>query len=216
MTSKHFVRAVAIADMTKFPNFMNAADPQDPKSVPTPDQTPQLTFLINAYNGLFYKAIADAYPINTPGQIKNLYGAQRRAALREKSVSFEDLRRQIGGIDPRALFALTDGTKDGPRASSAVYSYFNLSGELNRAAQDYVNDLSKVKEPVRLQNMVEVTPWIASVDEFFAPRGGRSKLEWHQKSSDQLSPRARATSAILRRAIIRSSSVSATLRSTKP
>ncbi len=170
-----FVRAVGIANLDKFPKWMNPADPEDPKSVPTPDRTPELTFLINAYNGLFFKTLADAYPINTPGQIKGLY-TEKTHRVAGKMMSFGELRREIGQIEPRALFALTDGTKDGPRATSAVYTYFNLSGQLTRAAQAYVNDLAHVKEPIRLQNSVEVSPWLASVDEFFAPKGGRRKF----------------------------------------
>ena len=170
-----FVRAVGIANMDRFPKWMNPADPQDPKSVPTLDRTPELTFLINAYNGLFFKTVADAYPVNTPAQIKGLYTAKTHLVA-GKMMSLGELREQIGRIDPRALFALNDGTNNGPRATSAAYTYFNLSGQLTRAAQVFVNDLSRVKEPIRLQNTVEVSPWLASVDEFFAPKSGRRKF----------------------------------------
>lgn len=169
-----FVRAVAIADRDKFPKWMNPADPKDPKSVATPDRTPELTFLINAYNGLFFKTLADAYPINTPGQIKGLYTAKTHR-LAGKDVSFDDLRREIAALDPRALFALPDGTNNGPRATSAAYTYFGLSNQLDRAAQAFVNDQSRVQAPIRLQNTVEVSPWLAGINEFFAPKGGRVK-----------------------------------------
>ncbi|PQV64958.1 Protein of unknown function, DUF547 [Abditibacterium utsteinense] len=169
-----FVRAVAIADMTRFPKWMNPPDPQDPKSTASLDRTPELTFLINAYNGLFFKAIADAYPVNSPAQIKGLDSAKTRRVA-GKDVSFAELRRQIATIDPRALFALPDGTNAGPRASSKVYSYLGLGAQLNQAANAYVNDLSRVKSPLRLQNMVEVSPWLATVDEYFAPKTAKRK-----------------------------------------
>ncbi len=169
-----FVRAVAVADLTRFPKWMNPPDPNVANSTATPDRTPELTFYINAYNGLFFKAIADAYPINSPGQIKGLMTAKTRRVA-GKDTSFAELRKEIAGIDPRALFALPDGTNNGPRATSVAYSYSSLGGQLNRAVQNYVNDLSRVEAPIRLQNTVQVSPWLLSVDEFFAPKGGRNK-----------------------------------------
>ncbi len=171
-----FARAVAIADMSKFPTWMNPADPEVPQSKPTPDRAPELTFLINAYNGLFFKAVADAYPVNSPSQIKDLDSAKTRRVA-GKDVSFADLRRQIGTLDPRALFALPDGTNSGPRASGKVYSYYGLGAQLNQAITAFVNDFSRVQAPVRLQNTVEVSPWLQGVDEYFAPKS--SKRKWN-------------------------------------
>lgn len=171
-----FVRAVGIADMTRFPKWMNPPDPEVAKSTATLDRTPELTFLVNAYNGLFLKAITDAYPLNSPLQIKNLDTAKTRRVA-GKDTSFAELRRQIAEIDPRALFALPDGTNSGPRASSHAYSYLGLGAQLNQAVTYYVNDFSRVKSPVRLQNTVEVSPWLQNVDEFFAPK--TSKRKWN-------------------------------------
>ncbi len=169
-----FVRAVAVADMTQFPKWMNPPNPEIPKSISTPDRTPELAFLINAYNGLFFKAVADAYPVNSPLQIKNLDSAKTRRVA-GKNLSFAELRRQIAEIDPRALFALPDGTNSGPRASARVYSFLGMNAQLDQAAMAFVNDFSRVQAPVRLQNTVQVSPWLQSVDGFFAPKTAKRK-----------------------------------------
>ena len=169
-----FVRAVAIADLTKFPEWMLPADPENPKSKATPDRTPQLTFYINAYNGLFLKALADAYPVGSPLQIEGLDTAKTRVVA-GKTYSFAELRALIAEMDPRALFALPDGTNSGPRAASGVYRYFGLGEQLNAAISSFVNDLTRVKPPVRLANTVEVSSFLATVDPYFAPQTGRRK-----------------------------------------
>jgi hypothetical protein len=169
-----FVRAVAIADMNKFPKWTIPADPKDPKSKDELDRTPELTFYINAYNGLYLKAIADAYPVNSPGEIKNL-DTEKSRVVAGQSYSFADLRRKIAEIDPRALFALPDGTKMGPRPSTGAYRYSGLDAQLNDAVSSYVNDITRVAVPVRLQNIVAVSPWLQSVDEWFGGKSNRSK-----------------------------------------
>lgn len=187
-----FVRALALADLTKFPNWMNPADPADPKSKPTPDRTPELVFWINAYNGLFLKAIADAYPVKSPTQIAGLDSAKTRVVA-GKAYSFADLRRKIAEIDPRALFALPDGTKSGPRALSSVYRYTNLGKQLNGAITAFINDPTHVEPPLRLKNTVSVSPWLLSVEEWFKPKASRRKMDgarrllssYAQRNSDQ-------------------------------
>ncbi|HEX9996338.1 MAG TPA: DUF547 domain-containing protein [Abditibacterium sp.] len=169
-----FARAVAIADMTKFPQWMIPPDPEKPNSKATPDRTPQLTFYINAYNGLFLKAIADAYPVNSPSQIEGLDTAKTRVVA-GKTYSFAELRELIAEMDPRALFALPDGTNSGPRAAAGVYRYAGLDEQLNAAISFFVNDLTRVGTPARLQNSVEVSPWLATIDGYFAPKTGRRK-----------------------------------------
>lgn len=169
-----FVRAVAIADLSKFPKWMIPADPNDPKSVEEPDRTPELTFYINAYNALFLKAITDGYPVGSPTEIKNLDTAKTRTVA-GKAYSFADLRKVIAELDPRALFALPDGTNGGPRAAGTAYRYTNLNAQLNGAVNSYINDITRVAPPVRLQNTVMVSPWLQSVDEWFVGKGRRSK-----------------------------------------
>ncbi|RYG70866.1 DUF547 domain-containing protein [bacterium] len=169
-----FVRAVAIADLTKFPKWMVPSDPKDPKSKEKPDQFPELAFYINAYNGLFLKAVGDEYPIRSLGDIKGL-DTEKTRVVAGQSYSFADLRRKIAEIDPRALFCLPDGTNAGPRASSGVFRYTGLDQQLNAAISSFVNDVTRVTPPVRLENKVSVSPWMQTVDEYFGTKGGRSK-----------------------------------------
>jgi hypothetical protein len=169
-----FARAVAIADLSKFPVWTVAADPEDPKSKSHPDNTAELTFFINAYNGLYLKAIADAYPVSSPAEIKNL-DTDKTRVVAGQNYSFAELRRKIAGMDSRALFALPDGTNSGPRASNSVYRYFGLDAQLNAAVSSYVNDVSRVMPPLRLQNTVTVSPWLSTVDEYFSPKTGRNQ-----------------------------------------
>jgi hypothetical protein len=171
-----FVRAVAIADLTKFPQWMVPPDPADPTAKEKPDQTPELAFWINAYNGLFIKAIADAYPINSPGQISGLDSAKTRVVA-GKNYSFAELRKKIASIDARALFALPDGTNSGPRAASSVYRYVGLSSRINDAIRAFINDVTRVQPPQRLQSTVQVSPWLMEVDGFLKPQASRRKWE---------------------------------------
>ncbi len=187
-----FVRAVAIADMKKFPTWTITADPEVKGSKDGIDRTAELAFLINAYNGLFIKAIADAYPLDGPSQIKDLDTAKTRVVGGE-TYSFADLRRKIAAIDPRALFALPDGTNSGPRASPMVYRYLGLNSVLNEVIKSFVNDVTRVQPPLRLQNTVQVSPWLATIDEYFKTKSNRRKwsgvrtiLEGYtSRSSDQ-------------------------------
>lgn len=175
-----FVRAVAVADLTKFPQWMIPPDPEDPKAKATPDRSPELIFWINAYNGLFLKTIADAYPVNSPSQIPDLDKAKTRVVAGQ-TYSFADMRRKIAEIDARALFALPDGTVEGPRAAPGVYRYIGLNEQLNAAARAFVNDITRVTAPNRLQNSVAVSPWLATVDEYFRPDATRRKWEGIRK-----------------------------------
>lgn len=171
-----FVRAVAIADLNRFPAWKLPADKNNPKAAETLDRTPELMFWINAYNALFIKAIADAYPVKSPTQIKDLDTAKTRV-VGGKSYSFAQMRRIIAEMDPRALFALLDGTNSGPRAQSSVFRYVGLGAQLNAVISAFVNDQTRVGPPQRLQNTVAVSPWLLSVDEYFKPKGTRRKLD---------------------------------------
>lgn len=171
-----FVRAVAIADMKKFPAWPVPADPEVKDSKDGLDQTAELAFLINAYNALFIKAIADAYPVNGPSLIKDLDTAKTRV-VGGVNYSFADLRRKIAEIDPRALFALPDGTNSGPRASMLAYRYLGLNTLLNEVVKGFINDTTRVAVPDRARNVVQVSPFLATVDEFFRAKTSRRKGE---------------------------------------
>lgn len=169
-----FVRAVAVADVSNFPVFSNPVDPNDPTKGVMADNSAELTFYINAYNGLRLKTIADLYPrvsgsdLDSLDKVKNLTIAMRQT-------SFFELREKIGKTDPRALFALMSGTEDGPSAPFTVYRFSRLGQQLNAAVKGFVNDPTKVSPPDRLANKVEVSPYLAEVEPFFKPSRSRRK-----------------------------------------
>lgn len=161
-----FVRAVGLADLSQFPTFPVPADPAVPNSKPTIDRTAELAFWINAYNGLFLKAVCDAYPIDTIGDIKDHDSAQTRIVA-GKSYSFAQLRAIIAAMDPRALFALSNGTKDGPAEQQFAFRFANLNTRLLASAAAYINNNAHVSQPDRDANTVHVSPWLATVDPYF-------------------------------------------------
>lgn len=169
-----FVRAVAIADLGQFPVFTTPVDLKDATKGMMPDRSPETPFWINSYNALRLKAIADRYPGISNTQLKQLDTA-KNLTVAGQTYSFALLRQKIAAMDPRALFALMSGIKDGPSASIAVYRYSGLGQQLNLAVQGFVNDQTKVAAPDRLTSSVEVSPFLAEVDPFFKPRGSRRK-----------------------------------------
>lgn len=170
-----FVRAVAIADVSNFPVFSTPVDPKDPAKGVMPDNSAELTFLINAYNGLRLKTIADAYPKVSGEDLRRL-DRVKNLTVGGKRTSFSEMRDKIGKMDARALFALMSGTQDGPSAPFAVYRFSDLGRSLNAAARGFVNDQNKVSPPDRLANRVEVSPFLTEIDPFFKPSGSRRKL----------------------------------------
>ncbi len=171
-----FARAVAIADMGQFPIFTSPKDPQDLTKGTVPDTSAELTFWINAYNGLRIKAITDLYPLPGSGTPRD-FDTAKTQTVAGKNYSFAQLRDKIGKMDPRALFALMSGSLDGPGAPLAVYRYSRLNLQLEGAAKAFVNDPNKVSVPDRLANRVEVSPYLQMVDGYFKPKGGRRKYE---------------------------------------
>ena len=170
-----FARAVAIADLGQFPVFTTPLDKNDPNKGTFQDSSAQLTFWINAYNGLRLKAISDLYPISSLAQIKD-FDTAKTQTVAGKKYSFAELRDKIGKMDPRALFAITSGTEDGPSIPLAVFRFSRLSEQLDLAVKSFVNDPNKVSTPDRLANRVEVSPYLKEVDTYFASKSSRRKL----------------------------------------
>ena len=170
-----FARAAAIADLGQFPNFTSPVDANDPTKGVRPDTTPELTFWINVYNGLRIKAISDRYPISSVLSVKDLDSA-KNLTVAGKTYSFAELRDKIGKMDPRALFAITKGTADGPSVPTTVFRYSRLSAQLEQATKAFVNDPNKVGVPDRLANSVEVSPYLQEVDTYFKGKSSRRKF----------------------------------------
>lgn len=171
-----FARAVAIADLSQFPVFTVAVDPKDPTLGTKPDNTPELTFWINAYNGLRLKALADRYPVGSVIGLKD-FDDVKNQVVAGKKYSFAELRDKIGKMDARALFAITSGAEEGPGVPLTVYRYSQLSDQLNQSVSAFVNDQTKVSAPDRLANKVQASPYLQQVDLYFKPKNGRRKFE---------------------------------------
>ena len=176
-----FVRAVAAADVTKFPVFKAApveeANPNATKKeqAPQDDRSWELAFWINAYNAHFIKAIADAYPLSNVTTVKDFDKARTRVVAGQ-NLSFEQMRAKIAAFDPRALFALIDGTKSGPAMASQAYRWTGLSTLLDANISGFMNHPNNV-QLTRIQNKVAVSEFLASVDEAFKPKGARRKWD---------------------------------------
>ena len=164
-----FVRAVGLAEMDNFPIFKD----KDSKGETVLDQRQPLSFYLNAYNALFLKAVSDAYPVGNVSEIGDLYSKKRTVAGQE--MSLDELRKKIVELDPRALFVLMDGTKNGPRAVQGALLAYNLDRELNAGITSYVNDPLRVSTPSRLGNEVTVSPWLQSADDYFQPTKRRRR-----------------------------------------
>lgn len=167
---KLFERAVALADTNQFPVF----EDKDETGAIVQNRNSELAFYINVYNGLFLKALGDAYPVKSVSQIKDLDSVKR--VVGGQPLSFAEMRRKIAGLDKRALFALIDGTTQGPRAPQAPFRYSNLGRQLNASVRAFVDDINRVSVPERGQNgQVFVSPWLQGVDEYFRTKVAKRK-----------------------------------------
>ena len=158
-----YVRAVGLAEMNNFPVFKDTG--ADGKTVL--DQRQPLAFYINAYNALFLKAVADAFPVGNVAQIADLDTKPRLVA--GQMTSLAQLRKKITDLDPRAIFVLMDGTLGGPRALKSAVLGFNLGNDMNAAIKAFVDDPTRVPAPSRLSNEVVVSSWLQQADDLFKP-----------------------------------------------
>ena len=170
-----YMEAIATADLKKFPVLQLPPKEDDPKKKMREDRSAELVFWINAYNAHILKAIADAYPINSPDDIKDFDTAKTRVVGGEQ-YSFREMRKKIASFDPRALFALTNGTKGGPRLAPKAYRFADLNDTLEIAAKNFVNDPSNVSL-LRIQNEVTINSYFTEFNETFAPRTDSKRLE---------------------------------------
>ena len=164
-----FVRAVGLAQMDNFPVFKN----KDENGKEVLDQRQPLAFYINAYNALFLQAVTAAYPVSNVSDIADLNTKKRLVA--GEQISLDELRKKIVALDPRAIFVLMDGTRNGPRALQSAVLGYNLNIDLNAAIKAFVDDPTRVAPPSRIDNEVTVSPWLQSVDAYFKGNSARRK-----------------------------------------
>ncbi|MDQ3813220.1 MAG: DUF547 domain-containing protein [Armatimonadota bacterium] len=175
-----FIKAVATADLSQFPSIDAKEETTDPKTGKTvtkivKDRSAELTFWINAYNAHVLKALSDAFPVSSPDAIPDFYTAKTRRVA-GKDWSLADLHRDIVKRDPRAFFALIDGTRSGPMAPIGAYKYRNLDQTLDEAAMAFVSDPRNV-QLLRIEDTVTLNPLFAQVNTLFQPAATRGKFE---------------------------------------
>jgi len=175
-----FLQAVATADLSQFPVIDMRSTEEDPRTgrkieKVTQDRSAELTFLINAYNAYVIKTLADAFPISSPDDIKDLHTAKTRR-IGGKDWSLAELRADIAKREPRAAFALTDGTRSGPMLAPRAYKYSILNDLLEEAVKAFVNDPRNV-ELLRLEDRVTLNAFFSEVNPLFQPAGNPNKFQ---------------------------------------
>ncbi|HVF09738.1 MAG TPA: DUF547 domain-containing protein [Abditibacteriaceae bacterium] len=164
-----FIEAVATADLSKFPTWTL----KDKDGKETIDRSVELVFWINAFNGHVLKTIADAYPVNSPYDIKD-FDTAKTHTVAGKTYSLAEMRDKIGKADPRTIFALINGTRGGPLLAPAAYRYKDIDYLLTVAVAVFVNLEGNVVVD-RIKNTATLNEFFAQADPFFKPSSGRGK-----------------------------------------
>jgi len=164
-----FVRATNTADLGAFPVWKE----KDKEGKVRLDRSSELVFWINAFNGHILKAVSDAYPVKNVGEIKGLF-TDKTHVVAGKTYSLQEIRDKIVGMDARALFALSEGTKGGPLLSPSAYRLTGLSDALDGAVSAFVNDPRNVVL-TRIQDQVQVSDYFREADKSFSSKFKRGK-----------------------------------------
>lgn len=163
-----YLQAVATADLSRFPVLPGPPKPDDKDAKPTEDRSPEMVFWINAYNALALNTLANAYPIDSPDDIKDFETAKVHRVAGE-TWSLRDMRQKIASFDPRALFTLTNGTLGGPLLQPIAYRVSGIDQQLENAVQTFVDDPRNV-ELLRINNKVTLNSYFNEFNEAFAPK----------------------------------------------
>jgi hypothetical protein len=178
-----FVAALPGVDVSKFPTFeikdekadaAGASRDKKKDEAPKVDRSWELSFWINAHNGLILKALSDVYPVNSPDEVKGL--AERKFAVAGKEYTLPEMRALAGKMDPRAPFAMIDGTLSGPKIAPRAVRAYGLNETLESAVRAVVDD-PRLVDLQRIENRVAVAPFLATVDEMWKPRAARRKWD---------------------------------------
>lgn len=174
---KWFIKAVETADLSKFPvlqrrtKVVNKFGEEEEKS--EDDHSAELVFWINAYNAHVVNAVLQAYPISSPDNIAN-FDTAKTHRVAGKDYSFAEMRKKIVSLDPRAFFALTNGTLSGPRLSPTAYRLVGLDNKLDRDVSLFVSDPSNVQLLI-ITNEVTLNPLFQEADALFKSKAERGK-----------------------------------------
>lgn len=167
-----YIQAVATADLASFP-VLTKKDQKTGK--PYKDRNFELVFWINAHNARVLKTIADVYPISNVSEIKD-FDIAKTHQVAGQMWSLRDIREKVAKMEPRALLALTDGTRGGPMLAPTAYRYSTISSSLERAAQNFVGDARNVNL-IRIQNKVVVSEYFKNFNEYFTKKNDRKRFE---------------------------------------
>jgi hypothetical protein len=170
---KLFIQAVATADLSKFPVLTRRTTVADKLGrdveKETPDHSPELVFWINAYNAHVLNTIVQAYPISTPDNVPD-FDTAKTHRVAGKDYSFADMRKIIVALDPRAFFALSNGSMGGPHLNQTAYRLAGLDKMLEQDVSYFVSDPNNVQLLV-INGAATVNPLLGEADELFKGKG---------------------------------------------
>lgn len=174
---KLFLQAVATADVSKFPVLTRRTKVTDQlgreEEKESEDRSAELVFWINAYNALVLNTISEAYPINTPDNIPD-FDTAKTHRVAGKDYSFAELRKKIVAMEPRAFFALTDGTQGGPQLNPTAYRLVGLDTVLDQNVGYFVSNPNNVALLV-INKSVTLNPLFQEADALFSAKGASKK-----------------------------------------
>ncbi len=165
-----FLQAVASADLSAFPVFPVK---DETTGIVKQSHNPELVFWINAYNAHILKTVSDAYPIDKITEIKN-FDTAKTHMVAGKNYSFTEMRKKIVAFDPRALFALTDGSRGGPFLLPQAYRFRTVNNDLNDAVTRFVDDPRNI-EVSRIQSKVTLSDFFKTAADALNVKGDDKK-----------------------------------------
>ncbi len=109
----------------------------------TPPQ--MMAYWINAYNLLLLEAITQFYPVDSTGNILNLFN-RPHPGVAGQNVSLNEIDKDIllkQFSDPRTCFALCRGSVGGPVLSCEPYLAGKLQAQLSAAVARFITDTTR-------------------------------------------------------------------------
>ncbi len=167
-----YIAALALADVSKFPVLIRK-DAKTGKEFE--DRNFELVFWINAYNATVLKTIADAWPIANTGEIKDFETAKTHQ-IAGQAWSLRDVRQKIAKLEPRALFALSDGTRGGPLLAPTAYRYATINSSLERVAQTFISDPRNITIS-RINNTVVISDFFRGINPYFSKKNDAKRMD---------------------------------------
>lgn len=153
------------------------------------DETAQIAFLINAYNGYTLQLIIDHYPISGGGLIKRIFYPDN--SIRQIGGAFDEIRHRVAGAEltlddiehgrlrsdyaePRIHFALVCAAVSCPPLRREAYRGHRLDAQLDDQARRFLNDPRHNRyEPGRGRvYLSKIFEWFGQDFQDFAPDRG--------------------------------------------